>query len=267
MLLLLTLTALERGGAQTALADLAREVERAGADVDPPVTVEFRERAERLAFADGLDLPCAWGVLEHTSGSHESYARSEQREDEALLEDLGDAERTYLVGQRARIESAVADAIGYEVERRAEAGGLRPLPLAARFREPALRSGDAGMSPGANRWRPRRAGIINLYEYANQVFDFAGGRLLLRGHNTSGKTKALDLLLPFCLDGDIRPTKLDPFASGAKPAQSSSRRRSPRTMQGLPRCGSAGRRSTQSSRRSHMSTRSQPPSTRYASRR
>jgi uncharacterized protein (TIGR02680 family) len=72
------------------------------------------------------------------------------------------------------------------------------------------------VNPSANRWRPRRAGIINLYEYANQVFEFAGGRLLLRGHNTSGKTKALELLLPFCLDGDIRPTKLDPFASGAK---------------------------------------------------
>jgi uncharacterized protein (TIGR02680 family) len=72
------------------------------------------------------------------------------------------------------------------------------------------------VSPSTNRWRPRRAGIINLYEYANQVFDFAGGRLLLRGHNTSGKTKALELLLPFCLDGDIRPSKLDPFASGAK---------------------------------------------------
>ncbi len=61
------------------------------------------------------------------------------------------------------------------------------------------------MSPSTNRWRPRRAGIINLYEYADQIFDFAGGRLLLRGHNTSGKTKALELLLPFCLDGDIRP--------------------------------------------------------------
>ncbi len=85
VLLLLTLTALERGGAQTALADLAREVELAGADVDPPVTVAFRERAERLAFADGLDLLCWWGVLEHTSGSHDSYARGEQREDEALF--------------------------------------------------------------------------------------------------------------------------------------------------------------------------------------
>jgi uncharacterized protein (TIGR02680 family) len=72
------------------------------------------------------------------------------------------------------------------------------------------------MSPGSTRWRPRRAGIINLYEYANQVFDFAGGRLLLRGHNTSGKTKALELLLPFCLDGDISPKKLDPFGSGYK---------------------------------------------------
>ena len=72
------------------------------------------------------------------------------------------------------------------------------------------------MSSDPRRWRPRRAGIINLYEYGNQTFDFAGGRLLLRGHNTSGKTKALELLLPFCLDGDIHPRKLDPFASGSK---------------------------------------------------
>jgi uncharacterized protein (TIGR02678 family) len=85
LLVLLTLVALERGGAQTAIADLARDVERAGADVDPSVTVDFRERAERMAFADGLDLLCAWGVLEHTSGSHDSYARREQREDEALF--------------------------------------------------------------------------------------------------------------------------------------------------------------------------------------
>jgi uncharacterized protein (TIGR02680 family) len=72
------------------------------------------------------------------------------------------------------------------------------------------------VSPSSQRWRPRRAGIVNLYEYSDQVFDFAGGRLLLRGHNTSGKTKALELLLPFCLDGDISPTKLDPFASAYK---------------------------------------------------
>jgi uncharacterized protein (TIGR02678 family) len=85
VLLLLTLVALERGGAQTAIAELAQEVERAGADVTPPVTVDFRQRSERMAFADGLDLLCAWGVIEHTSGSHESYSRRDQGEDEALF--------------------------------------------------------------------------------------------------------------------------------------------------------------------------------------
>jgi uncharacterized protein (TIGR02680 family) len=67
-----------------------------------------------------------------------------------------------------------------------------------------------------DRFRLVRAGIVNLYEYGDQVFELAGGRLLLRGHNTSGKTKALELLLPFCLDGDISPRKLDPFAKASK---------------------------------------------------
>jgi uncharacterized protein (TIGR02680 family) len=69
-------------------------------------------------------------------------------------------------------------------------------------------------TPG--RFQLTRAGLINLYQYADQLFELADGRLLLRGHNTSGKTKALELLLPFCLDGDITPRKLDPFAKAAK---------------------------------------------------
>lgn len=67
-----------------------------------------------------------------------------------------------------------------------------------------------------SRFVPTRAGIVNLYEYADQTFEFADGRLLLRGHNTSGKTKVLELLFPFCLDGDISPARLDPFAGTAK---------------------------------------------------
>jgi hypothetical protein len=67
-----------------------------------------------------------------------------------------------------------------------------------------------------DRFVPVRAGIVNLYEYDDQTFELADGRLLLRGHNTSGKTKALELLFPFCLDGDISPRKLDPFANSAK---------------------------------------------------
>jgi uncharacterized protein (TIGR02678 family) len=180
VLLFLTLAALERGGTQVAIADLAREVERAGADAQPSVPVDFRERAERVAFADGLDLLCAWGVLEHTAGSHESFSRAKQGEDEALLtvarrrlavlladppralaattlaelnddrtgyaptpegerrhrlhrlarrlvedpvvvlDDLGEDDRQYFLGQRARIETAVADATGLAIERRAE---------------------------------------------------------------------------------------------------------------------------------------------------
>jgi uncharacterized protein (TIGR02678 family) len=220
VLLLLTLVALERGGAQTAIAELARDVERAGADVDPPVSVDFRERSERLSFADGLDLLCSWGVLDHASGSHESYARREQGEDEALftvdrrrlalllrdpaaaleatalehlldessrypptpeaenraraeglarrltedpallLADLDEDARAYFLGQRARIERAVVDATGYEVERRAEGSALIvddrtftdvPFPTNATVKQVALLLCDAlaAAEPGA----------------------------------------------------------------------------------------------------------------------
>jgi uncharacterized protein (TIGR02680 family) len=63
----------------------------------------------------------------------------------------------------------------------------------------------------SERFKPVRAGLLNLFEYGDQVFEFADGHLLLRGHNGAGKSKALELLLPFVLDGDTHPTKLDPF--------------------------------------------------------
>ena len=67
-----------------------------------------------------------------------------------------------------------------------------------------------------SRFRPHRLGIIGLYEYADQTFHVEDGRLALRGRNTSGKSKALELLIPYVLDGDITPRKLDPFASSLK---------------------------------------------------
>jgi uncharacterized protein (TIGR02678 family) len=220
LMLLLTLVALERAGAQTAIAELAGNVERAGADVEPPVLVDFRQRSERVAFADGLDLLCSWGVLEHTSGSHESYARRDQGEDEALftvdrrrlalllrdpalaleattlehlldetsrypptpegknrahaerlarsltedpallLSDLDAEERAYFLGQRARIEGAVTAATGYQVERRAEGSALivddrsftdLPFPTNATVKQVALLLCDvlASAPPGA----------------------------------------------------------------------------------------------------------------------
>jgi uncharacterized protein (TIGR02680 family) len=72
-------------------------------------------------------------------------------------------------------------------------------------------------APSSERFQPVRAGLLNLYEYGNQVFEFADGHLLLRGPNGSGKSKALELLLPFALDGDTTPHKLDNFASVSRP--------------------------------------------------
>ena len=68
-------------------------------------------------------------------------------------------------------------------------------------------------APARTRFRPTRAGIVNLWDYRDEEFVFAGGRLVLRGPNGSGKTKALEVLFPFVLDGRIEPRRLNPFAS------------------------------------------------------
>lgn len=65
----------------------------------------------------------------------------------------------------------------------------------------ALRSTPSAPSPG-RRFRLARAGILNVWQYDEQVFTFADGRLLLRGANGAGKSKTLEMLLPFALDGD-----------------------------------------------------------------
>ncbi|HEY3905426.1 MAG TPA: hypothetical protein VGM14_16080, partial [Streptosporangiaceae bacterium] len=62
------------------------------------------------------------------------------------------------------------------------------------------------------RFKPTRAGIINLWDYLDEEFTFADGRLALRGHNGSGKTKALEVLFPFVLDGSLDARRLDPFS-------------------------------------------------------
>jgi uncharacterized protein (TIGR02680 family) len=63
------------------------------------------------------------------------------------------------------------------------------------------------------RYEPTRAGIINMWDYRDEEFSFAGGWLVLRGPNGSGKTKALEVLFPFVLDGRIDPKRLNPFAA------------------------------------------------------
>lgn len=54
-----------------------------------------------------------------------------------------------------------------------------------------------------SRFRLARAGIHQVWQY-DDVFPFGDGRLLLRGKNGAGKSKALEILFPFLLDGDTR---------------------------------------------------------------
>jgi uncharacterized protein (TIGR02680 family) len=60
------------------------------------------------------------------------------------------------------------------------------------------------MTSATARWRPARAGILNVYQYEDETLHFADGRLLLRGVNGSGKSTAMNMLLPFLLEADTR---------------------------------------------------------------
>ncbi|MED0657009.1 TIGR02680 family protein [Anoxybacillus ayderensis] len=67
-----------------------------------------------------------------------------------------------------------------------------------------------------NKWVLHRAGLINFWYYDEQYFEFADGKLLLRGTNGSGKSVTMQSLLPVLLDGKKTPDRLDPFGSRAR---------------------------------------------------
>ncbi|WP_144940026.1 TIGR02680 family protein [Paenibacillus sp. 32O-W] len=63
------------------------------------------------------------------------------------------------------------------------------------------------------RWRMNRVGILNFWYYDEEEFELEDGRLILRGANGSGKSVTMQSFLPLVLDGDKRPSRLDPFGS------------------------------------------------------
>lgn len=67
-----------------------------------------------------------------------------------------------------------------------------------------------------SRWQPLRGGLLNLYFFEDEVFEYEDGRLLLRGNNGSGKSRVLALQLPFLLDGETRPERMEPDGDAAK---------------------------------------------------
>ena len=64
--------------------------------------------------------------------------------------------------------------------------------------------------PCSERWKPLRAGLVDLFYYDSEEFLFHDGRLLLRGNNGTGKSKVLALTLPFLLDGELAPHRVEP---------------------------------------------------------
>lgn len=70
--------------------------------------------------------------------------------------------------------------------------------------------------PVRSRWQPMRSGLLNLYRYDEQVFEYEHGHLLLRGNNGTGKSRVLALQLPFLLDGEVGAHRLEPDGDPAK---------------------------------------------------
>ena len=70
--------------------------------------------------------------------------------------------------------------------------------------------------PTRDRWQPLRAGLVDVFYYDAEEFRFHDGRLLLRGNNGTGKSKVLALTLPFLLDGELLPSRVEPDGDRAK---------------------------------------------------
>jgi uncharacterized protein (TIGR02680 family) len=88
---------------------------------------------------------------------------------------------------------------------------MRDAPLlSSRPERPAL------PTPTRPRWQPLRLGVVELFHYDSEEFWFRDGHLLLRGNNGTGKSKVLSLTLPFLLDAQLKPSRVEPDGDSGK---------------------------------------------------
>lgn len=64
-----------------------------------------------------------------------------------------------------------------------------------------------------NRWKMHKLGFLNFWLYDHEEFLIKDGHILLRGDNASGKSITTQSFIPFLLDGNKSPERLDPFGS------------------------------------------------------
>lgn len=67
-----------------------------------------------------------------------------------------------------------------------------------------------------SKWQANRIGLVDFWYYDEEEFYFLDGRMLLRGSNGSGKSVTMQSFIPLLLDGNIQPSRLDPFGSRAR---------------------------------------------------
>ena len=73
-----------------------------------------------------------------------------------------------------------------------------------------------GLENRENRWEIKKIGLLNYWWYDEEEFEFADGRLILRGTNGSGKSVTMQSFIPLLLDGNKSPERLDPFNTRAR---------------------------------------------------
>ena len=59
-------------------------------------------------------------------------------------------------------------------------------------------------------------GLLNFWYYDEEEFQLCDGKIIFRGTNGSGKSVTTQSFIPLLLDGDKRPSRIDPFGSNAR---------------------------------------------------
>ena len=63
------------------------------------------------------------------------------------------------------------------------------------------------------RWKMNKLGFLNFWLYDQEEFLLNDGHILLRGNNAAGKSITTQSFIPFILDGNRSPERLDPFGT------------------------------------------------------
>lgn len=68
----------------------------------------------------------------------------------------------------------------------------------------------------SERWIASKFGLFDFWYYDEEEFQLSNGKIIFRGTNGSGKSVTTQSFIPLLLDGDKRPSRLDPFGSNAR---------------------------------------------------